>query len=70
MKEKMEKLKKELEKEGINVSNDALFIASFIASGISEIRKEIRDSRNILLWALGIQIAISLAILVGVYVVR
>ena len=62
MKKKIDRLRKELEKEEINVSDEALFIASVII-----------DSRNILLWALGlgfgILVAISLAILIGIYVV-
>ena len=56
--DKMEKLRKELEEQGINVSEDALFIVSQISETI---RSEIRDTRNILLIFLSIIIGLIVA---------
>ena len=55
IRDKMDKLRKETEEQGINVSEDALFIASFITT---EIRSEIRDTRNILLIFLSVIIGL------------
>ena len=51
MRDKMDKLRKETEEQGINISEDALFI-------VSELRGEIRETRNILLIFLSVIIGL------------
>ena len=50
MREKMDKLKKDTEEQGINISEDALFIVN-----------EIRDTRNTLLIFLSVIIGLIIA---------
>ena len=52
--EKMNRLKEELKRQNINVSEDALFIVT-----------EIRDSRNILLTVFGILLGIVIGLIIG-----
>ena len=58
MRDKMEKLRREAEEQGINISEDALFIVSEISETI---RSEIRDTRNILLIFLSVVIGLIVA---------
>ncbi|MCL0057838.1 guanine nucleotide-binding protein subunit gamma [Dehalococcoidales bacterium] len=58
--DKMDRLRKELEEQGINVSEDALFIASYTG------RNEIRDTRNITVFGILFGITIGLIIAFGI----
>ncbi|MCL0046575.1 hypothetical protein M1N18_01165 [Dehalococcoidales bacterium] len=53
----MEKLRKEMEEKGLNISSDTLFLAT-------ELREGLRELRNFLLWGIGIlEVGFGIAIL-------
>jgi len=49
---RMEKLRKEVEEKGLNVSSDTLFLAT-------ELREGLRELRNFLLWGIGMLVTLE-----------
>ncbi|MCL0094506.1 hypothetical protein M1N58_01215 [Dehalococcoidales bacterium] len=50
--ERLEKLRKEMEEKGLNISSDTLFLAI-------ELREGLRELRNFLLWGIGILVTLE-----------